>query len=243
MIHDYGTDRAREFWEGLPSPWPLASAFASVMREGEDSLMWLDALEIHHRTQLLFEEWRHLNYASGRARLGRARLVAASDLRDASPHHDDTTIEIDVVAREREQFSQAQAAPVENLECAVRDRVVLDLLREGEVLRLRPEAHLLGLLLSHLAKPFHGVSLKLIEVGHMVQDRIELVVDGPEISWRIASAFFSARRAHEVFPKQYVLRGEPSMNVGPKYGSILSLKRTTLFSQVLAATVGLMSRV
>ena len=32
------------------------------------------------------------------------------------------------------------------------------------------------------------------------------------------------------------------MNVAPKYGSILSLKRTSLFSQVLAATVGLMSR-
>lgn len=32
------------------------------------------------------------------------------------------------------------------------------------------------------------------------------------------------------------------MKVAPRYGSILSLKRTSLFSQVLAATVGLMSR-
>lgn len=31
------------------------------------------------------------------------------------------------------------------------------------------------------------------------------------------------------------------MNVSPKYGSILSLKMTTLFYQVLATTVGLTS--
>ena len=87
----------------------------------------------------------HLDYASGRA-----RLVAASDLRDASPHHDDTTVEVDVVTRERKQFSQAQTAPIEDLKRAVRDRVVLDLLRECEMLCLRPEAHLLGLLLPIL---------------------------------------------------------------------------------------------
>lgn len=32
------------------------------------------------------------------------------------------------------------------------------------------------------------------------------------------------------------------MNVAPRYGSILSLKRTALFAQVLGATVGLISR-
>lgn len=179
-----------------------------VMCEGEDPFVRLDAFEIHYRAQLLFEEWRHLDYASGRARLGRARLVAASDFRDASPHHDDATIEVDVVARECEQLSQTQTAPIEDLERAVCDRVVLDLLCEGKVLCLRPEAHLLGLLLSHLAKSFHGVSLEPIEVGRMVQDCIELIVYRSEIGGRIVRAVLSTHGAHEVLPEQYVLSGE-----------------------------------
>lgn len=64
------------------------------------------------------------------------------------------------------------------------------------------------LLLSHFAKPFHGVSLEPIEVGCMIQDRIELIVYLPETGWRIAKTVFSAHRAHEVLPEQYVLSGE-----------------------------------
>lgn len=107
-----------------------------VVREGEDPLMRLNALEAHHRAQLLFEEWRHLDDAPGHARFGRTRLVAAPDLRYALPHRDDASIEIGIVAGEREQFSQAQPAPVEDIERAVRDRVVFDLLCKGKVLSL-----------------------------------------------------------------------------------------------------------
>ena len=101
------------------------------MREGEDPLMGLDAFKVHHGAQLLFKEWQHLDDAPGCAGLGRARLVAIPDFFDASPYHDDAPIEVDVVAREREQLSQTQTAPVENLERAMRDRIVLDLFREG----------------------------------------------------------------------------------------------------------------
>lgn len=51
-----------------------------VMREEKYPLVRLDALEIHHRAQLLFEEWRHLDDAPGCAGLGRARLVTIPDL-------------------------------------------------------------------------------------------------------------------------------------------------------------------
>lgn len=51
-----------------------------VMREGKYPLMRLDALEVHHRAQFLFEEWWHLDDAPGRARLGRTRLVTIPDL-------------------------------------------------------------------------------------------------------------------------------------------------------------------
>lgn len=51
-----------------------------IVREGKYPLVWLGALEVHHSAQLLFEERRHLDDAPGRAGLGRARLVATSDL-------------------------------------------------------------------------------------------------------------------------------------------------------------------
>lgn len=99
-----------------------------AMREGEYPLVRLDALQAHHRTQFLFEERWHLNDTPGYAGLGRAHYVTTADLRNASPHHDDTAVEVDVIACEREQLSEAQSASVEDLECAVRNRVVLDLL-------------------------------------------------------------------------------------------------------------------
>lgn len=64
------------------------------------------------------------------------------------------------------------------------------------------------LLLSHFAKSLHGVSLETIEVGCMVQDRVELIVYRSEIGGRIARAVLSALRAHEVLPEQYALSGE-----------------------------------
>lgn len=51
-----------------------------------------------------------------------------------------------------------------------------------------------------------GVPLELIEVGHMVQNRVELVVYRSEIDGRKARAVFFAHGAHEVLPEQYVLR-------------------------------------
>ena len=78
----------------------------------------------------------------------------------------------------------------------MRDRAVFNLLHEGKVFRLRPKAHLLGLLLSHLVKTIHGVSLEPMEVGRLVQNRVELVVYRSEIDSRIARAVLSAHRAH-----------------------------------------------
>lgn len=78
----------------------------------------------------------------------------------------------------------------------MRDRVVFNLFHEGKAFRLRPKAHLLGLLLSHLAKAFHGVSLAPIEVGRLVQNRVELVVYRSEIGRRIARTVLSAHRVH-----------------------------------------------
>ena len=132
----------------------------------------------------------------GRTGLRRVRLVAISDLRDTLSHHDDASIEVDVVACECEQLSQTKPAPVEDFERAVRNRIVLDLLCERKIFCLRPEAHLLGLLLSHLAKSFHGVSLKPIEVGRMVQDCVQLVVYRSEIGRRKARAVLSAHGPH-----------------------------------------------
>lgn len=42
----------------------------------------------------------------------------------------------------------------------------------------------------------------------MIQDRVELIVNRPEIGRRKARAVFFAHGAHEVLPEQYVLRGE-----------------------------------
>ena len=91
-------------------------------------------------------------------------------------------------------------------------------------------------------KPFHRVSLEPIEVGRMIQDRVELVVYRPEIGRRIARAVLSAHRAHEVLPEQYVLGGELFDKCCSQIRFDLVLEDTTLFAQVLAATVGLISR-
>lgn len=56
----------------------------------------------------------------------------------------------------------------------------------GMLLPKRPVQSVDAFLLSHLAKSLHGIPLKPIEVGRMIQDRVELIVYRSEIGGRIA---------------------------------------------------------
>lgn len=94
--------------------------------------------------------------------------------------------------------SLAKLASVKDFEDTVCDRIAFYQFCEGKVFRFPPANRLFGLLLFHLPKTLHEVSLKPIEIDFMVQNCVELVVYRSEIGRRIAGSILSMCRAHKV---------------------------------------------
>lgn len=113
-----------------------------VVREREDVPVGSCPLRVHERAQFLFEKRRHLHDVPRYARLRGDHHIGAPDLRHTLPHHDDVAVEVDIVSHECGHLSRAKPAPVEDLEGAMRCRIVLHLLGGSQVLLLRPELHL-----------------------------------------------------------------------------------------------------
>lgn len=136
-------------------------------------------------SDLLVEELGYLDGAHGfrRLRVGYQVLSVEPLVGRRYPHlHAD---EVEGLGDEGEELPDADPGPVEDLEHDEGSRLLHHSLGELEVLFLRPETHLPGFPRAYLHGLDRGVWVQPVVPRCMVEDGVELVVDGPEVGGRV----------------------------------------------------------
>ena len=141
----------------------------------------LVALKLDVLRELLRDEVGHRHDPHGLRRLRGGDDVLPVDALVALGDLQKPLAEVEVLGHQRKRLALADSAPVQQLEDSERARLVHDLLREPQVLVLRPELHLLGLRAANLPGSLHGVGGKPVEAHCMVEHGGKDVVHGPEV--------------------------------------------------------------
>ena len=122
--------------------------------------------------------------------------------------------EVDVVRLEREELSDPQAAPVEDLESVEACRLVHDFLAEHKVLLLRPEPHLRALPLADLDGRGGGTLSQAVVLDGVVEDGAQLVVYGSQVGAAVRFSLVVVRAHHLVLPVHHVFGGDVAHPLG-----------------------------
>ena len=121
---------------------------------------------------------------------------------------DEASFEVDVVRLEREELSDPQAAPVEDLERVEACRLVHDFLAEHKVLLLRPEPHLRALPLADLDGRGGGAPSQSVVLDGMVEYSVQLVVYSSQVGAAVRLPLVVVRAQHPVLPVHHVFGGD-----------------------------------
>lgn len=99
-------------------------------------------------------------------------------------HGHPIALEIEFCGSERQHLAQTEPAPIEQLECDERLRLVHDLPAEAQILILCPEAHFVSLLAADLADLRHGIRFEPVVADGMVDYSGELIADRVQVGTR-----------------------------------------------------------
>ncbi len=158
-----------------------------VLRHVEDAVMGTKVVSEVFQVllHLLGEELGHGDPSHGVRSLrvgdGVDALQTLIRLRDAELRG----LEDEIGWGEGEELSTADTCPVEDLESVKGKRFVHDGLREPQILLLRPEVHLSAFLRAHLRYLPARVARQVVVALGMVEDGVQLVVDGSEVGGRV----------------------------------------------------------
>ena len=128
-------------------------------------------------------------------------LIGLADL-------DSAALKIEIRRRQRQQFSFADACPVEHLKGVVGNRLVHHLLSKFLIFFFRPEQHLPPFLCPHVSGFRCRIGVEIVKPDSVVENGAELIVQRLEIGLRIGLAFLISISEQLVLPCNHIFCGD-----------------------------------
>ena len=176
-----------------------------MLRVGKQPVVGLQAIALCDVVlEAILQPLRNRDDTVAPGRFGRGDDVPAADPLVALVDRDRGLLEVDVRGRQRQQLAFPHAGVVQRHEDGVGRGLVHDGFDEGVELVLRPEQHLVGLLLAHASCLVAGILFQSVVLYRVVEDGDQLVVDDLEIGGRIGLAFFVPVTSQAVLPSSHV---------------------------------------